>query len=106
MIFGKDVRVKATIYTIDGLSAHADQAVLINWLQHFQKMPKKIFVVHGEFNNSSALVTANKFAPPALHLSPWQDHGELQVQKKLNWSACIPERLQSSHFKPKNCRPR
>ncbi|AEJ01564.1 RNA-metabolising metallo-beta-lactamase [Nitrosomonas sp. Is79A3] len=72
-IFGEDVRVKATIYTIGGLSAHADQADLINWLRHFQKMPENIFVVHGEFSNSSALVTA--------------------IQQKLNWTACIPEQL-------------
>lgn len=72
-IFGEDVRVKATIYTIGGLSAHADQAALINWLQHFQKMPEKIFVVHGEISSSSALVSA--------------------IQQKLNWSACIPEHL-------------
>lgn len=72
-IFGEDVRVKATIYTIGGLSAHADQAALINWLQHFQKMPEKIFVVHGEISSSSALVSA--------------------IQQKLNWTACIPEHL-------------
>ena len=72
-IYGEDVRVKATIYTIGGLSAHADQAALINWLQHFQKMPEKIFVVHGEYNNSSTLVTV--------------------IKQKLNWAACIPEHL-------------
>jgi metallo-beta-lactamase family protein len=72
-IFGEDVRVKATIYTIGGLSAHADQADLINWLRHFQRMPENIFVVHGEFSNSSALVTA--------------------IQQKLNWTARIPEQL-------------
>ena len=72
-IFGEDVRVKATIYTIGGLSAHADQADLINWLRHFQKMPENIFVVHGEFSNSSALVTA--------------------IQQRLNWTARIPEQL-------------
>ncbi|MBL0011093.1 MAG: MBL fold metallo-hydrolase [Nitrosomonas sp.] len=72
-IYGEDVRVKATIYTIGGLSAHADQAALINWLRHFQKMPEKIFVVHGEYNNSSTLVTA--------------------IKQKLNWAACIPEHL-------------
>lgn len=72
-IFGQDVRVKATIYTIGGLSAHADQADLINWLGHFQRMPEKIFVVHGELNNASALATA--------------------IKQRFNWNACIPEHL-------------
>jgi len=59
-IFGQDIRVKATIHTIGGLSAHADQADLINWLRHFQNMPENIFIVHGEPTNASALAAAIK----------------------------------------------
>lgn len=59
-IFGQDIRVRATIYTIGGLSAHADQADLINWLRHFQNTPENIFIVHGEPTNASALATAIK----------------------------------------------
>ncbi|PSJ16704.1 MBL fold metallo-hydrolase RNA specificity domain-containing protein [Nitrosomonas supralitoralis] len=72
-IFGQEVPVRAAIYTIGGLSAHADQADLLNWLGHFQKMPQKIYVVHGELSNSAALVAA--------------------IQQKFNWTASIPERL-------------
>ncbi|PXX15972.1 metallo-beta-lactamase family protein [Nitrosomonas ureae] len=72
-ILGQEVRVRATIYTIGGLSAHADQADLLAWLGHFQKMPEKIYVVHGELSNSTALVNA--------------------IQQKLNWTASIPEYL-------------
>ena len=72
-IFGQDVEVKADIYTIGGLSAHADQADLLNWLSHFEKMPGKIFVVHGELSNSKALVDA--------------------IQEKLHWQASIPDYL-------------
>lgn len=72
-ILGQEVRVRATIHTIGGLSAHADQADLLAWLGHFQKMPEKIYVVHGELSNSTALVNA--------------------IQQKLNWTASIPEYL-------------
>lgn len=72
-IFGQDIHVKAAIYTIGGLSAHADQAGLLNWLGHFEKAPEKIFVVHGELSNSTALAAA--------------------IQQKLNWTATIPEYL-------------
>ncbi len=72
-IYGLDIRVRAAIYTIGGLSAHADQADLINWLSHFHKMPEKIFIVHGEPTNASALAAA--------------------VQQKLNWKTSIPEHL-------------
>ena len=47
-IFGQDVPVRARIYTIGGLSAHADQAGLLAWLGHFRAPPRQTFVVHGE----------------------------------------------------------
>jgi metallo-beta-lactamase family protein len=40
--------VRASIHTIGGLSAHADQAALLNWLKGFEKAPQRSFVVHGE----------------------------------------------------------
>lgn len=49
-ILGKEVHVRAPVYTIGGLSAHADQAGLLNWIRGFKSIPKKIFVVHGEPN--------------------------------------------------------
>ena len=47
-LFGEDIRVRASIHTIGGLSAHADQAALLNWLKGFEKAPQRSFVVHGE----------------------------------------------------------
>jgi len=47
-IFGEEIRVRASIHTIGGLSAHADQAGLLNWLKHFATAPQRSFVVHGE----------------------------------------------------------
>jgi metallo-beta-lactamase family protein len=47
-ILGKDVPVRAEIYTIGGLSAHADQAGLLGWLRNFQRPPRAAYVVHGE----------------------------------------------------------
>ena len=49
-IMGKEVRVNASVHTIGGLSAHADQAGLLDWVKGFKSPPKKIFVVHGEIN--------------------------------------------------------
>ncbi|MGB9148845.1 MAG: MBL fold metallo-hydrolase [Burkholderiales bacterium] len=48
MIFGEEVPVRARMYTIGGLSAHADQAALLNWLGQFKAAPKKTYIVHGE----------------------------------------------------------
>ena len=47
-IFGEPVPVRARIYTVGGLSAHADQAALIAWLSGFRSPPGRTFVVHGE----------------------------------------------------------
>ena len=47
-LFGQQVPVRAAIHTIGGLSAHADQAALLDWLRHFRQPPARTFVVHGE----------------------------------------------------------
>jgi metallo-beta-lactamase family protein len=45
-IFGEQIPVRARIYTINGFSAHADQAELLAW--HKQTGAKRTFLVHGE----------------------------------------------------------
>lgn len=47
-LFGEDVPVRARIHSIGGLSAHADQAALLDWAGHFLRPPARTFVVHGE----------------------------------------------------------
>lgn len=53
-IFGEEIPVLADIYTIGGLSAHADQAGLLEWLGNFSKPPGQTFVVHGEAETALA----------------------------------------------------
>jgi len=57
-IFGEPVPVRARIYTVGGLSAHADQAELINWLRGLHSPPRHTFVVHGEAAASSTFAQA------------------------------------------------
>lgn len=47
-ILGEEIAVKARIENVDGFSGHADRPMLLSWLEHFKKKPKKIFLVHGE----------------------------------------------------------
>ena len=47
-IFGEEVPVRASLYTLGGLSAHADRDALIKWLKGFASPPRQTFVVHGE----------------------------------------------------------
>ena len=57
-IFGEEVPVRASIHTIGGLSAHADQAELLGWLRGFRQPPRQTFVVHGEAAAAAALRAA------------------------------------------------
>jgi metallo-beta-lactamase family protein len=47
-VFGEPVRVRAEIATLDGFSAHADQAELVAWVSALSPRPRRIFLVHGE----------------------------------------------------------
>lgn len=78
-IFGEDIPVRAEIFTIGGLSAHADQAALLDWLRHFTKTPEKTFIVHGELTSATALQSA--------------------IKERLNWDhVSIPQRKSVAHF--------
>jgi metallo-beta-lactamase family protein len=66
-IFRTPVPVRASVHTIGGLSAHADQAALLAWLGAFTAPPDRAFVVHGEFQ------TATEFAALAQSRLAWRD---------------------------------
>jgi len=53
-IYGEDIIVKASIHTINGFSAHADQKGIIQWISKIKKL-KKIFLVHGEYASQKVL---------------------------------------------------
>ena len=52
-IFGEEIKVRASVYTIGGFSAHADQAELLAWHAHTGN-PKRTFLVHGEEESMQA----------------------------------------------------
>jgi Cft2 family RNA processing exonuclease len=54
-IHGEDVPVRATIETLDGLSAHADREEILRWLGGFRRPPRRTYVVHGEPDAAQAL---------------------------------------------------
>jgi metallo-beta-lactamase family protein len=47
-LFGEPYPVRARIFTIGGLSAHADRTALLGWLAGFKRAPRQTWVVHGE----------------------------------------------------------
>ncbi len=54
-ILGEEINVKSEVHDIEGFSGHADQNVLLEWIEKFKSKPKKIFIVHGEEEAATAL---------------------------------------------------
>jgi len=52
-LWGEQVRVAATVHTINGLSAHADRHGLTEWYSHFEGRPP-VLLVHGEAEAQAA----------------------------------------------------
>ena len=46
-LYHEKIKINASIHTINGFSAHADQSELIEWMKNFQKLDN-IFLIHGE----------------------------------------------------------
>ncbi len=53
-LWGEKVRVAATIHTVGGLSAHADQEGMLEWYSHLEGNPP-VLLVHGEQRAGEAL---------------------------------------------------
>ncbi|MFN6961069.1 MAG: MBL fold metallo-hydrolase RNA specificity domain-containing protein [Rhodocyclaceae bacterium] len=70
-IFGAEIPVRARLYTLGGLSAHADRDALMKWLGNFASPPRRTFVVHGE------AATAMGFAA--------------HIHERLGWAAEAPQ---------------
>ncbi len=63
--------VRAEIRQIHGISGHADRTGLMQWLSHFRRPPKKLFLTHGEPHASLALAE--------------------QVRQQMGWNVAVPE---------------
>lgn len=67
-ILGEDIPVRARIHTINGFSAHADQAELLAW--HRQTAAARTFLIHGEestMHKFAARLPQTAVEMPTLH---------------------------------------
>jgi metallo-beta-lactamase family protein len=74
-MFGEQYAVRAKVFTIGGLSAHADQSALLGWLSGFKQAPRATWVVHGEPEAAQALREA--------------------IAGRFGWTAAVPSLRQS-----------
>ncbi len=70
-LFGEYVSIRAEVAQIEGLSAHADQTGLLNWLQGLGQAPRQVFVTHGEPHAADTL--------------------RLRIKEQMGWSARVPD---------------
>jgi metallo-beta-lactamase family protein len=54
-IHGRLYQVASRIKQIFGMSGHADRTGLLQWLNHFEQPPRKVFLTHGEEQAALAL---------------------------------------------------
>ena len=48
-IYGEDIKVRSSIHTINGLSAHADRKDMLRWIETMKGL-EHIYLIHGETN--------------------------------------------------------
>ena len=72
-IHGGYVPVRAKVYNLDSLSAHADCVELLDWLAALREPPKRIFLTHGEPGACDAL--------------------RKRIAERFGWSAEVPDYL-------------
>lgn len=47
-IYGEEIKVRASIHTINGLSAHADREDMLRWIEGMKDDLENIYLIHGE----------------------------------------------------------
>ncbi|MGE5337771.1 MAG: MBL fold metallo-hydrolase [Gemmatimonadota bacterium] len=70
-LFGESIPVRASVHTLGGLSAHAGQDSLVDWLRAARRGSQALFVAHGE--------------PEAAHAL------SARVARELRWSPTVAE---------------
>ena len=70
-IHGEYFPVGANIVELPGLSAHADQKEILDWLKNFKSPPRQTLIVHGEPQASDAL--------------------RVKIQDTFHWNCHIPK---------------
>lgn len=70
-IFGEYVPIRAEVTQILGLSAHADQAGLLQWLGALGRKPEQVLINHGEPDAADML--------------------RRRIDETLGWEASVPQ---------------
>lgn len=83
-IMGEIINVEASIYQMNGLSGHADQKGLLDFVDNFDKKPRKIYLVHGD--DDARMTLANELENRNLNtsLAKWMETVEINSKEDLD----------------------
>ena len=73
-------RVRCSVRSIGGFSAHADEPELVDWLRHFadaSRRPRRVFVVHGDPDGVKAITERVRELGLEPHQPAWREVVEL-----------------------------
>lgn len=56
-VLGEKIEVKASVMSIGAYSAHADQNMIVKWIEQAERPPAHIYCTHGDESASAALAT-------------------------------------------------
>lgn len=70
-IHGEHVPIQAEVAMVNGLSGHADQREIIEWMKQFKAPPRVTFITHGELDSATAL--------------------QQRIGSELGWKSSIPK---------------
>lgn len=88
-IHHQEISVECEIFSIEGLSAHADSNELMNWISSIQTPPRMTFVNHGELEASLS------FAERIRRELHWKDVIVPEIGQTFNLSEQISKRRES-----------
>lgn len=74
--------VRAQIEVLHNMSAHADYSEILEWLENFDRPPRRTFVTHGEPEAASSL--------------------RMKIEDRLGWSVTVPDYLQKETLSRRN----
>ncbi len=99
-IFGEQIDVRCKIKSLQGISGHADQEGLLQWIKNFKQKPKQIFINHGENEVASyfASIVSNQlkikaYAPSSLESFSLLDTSVLPIQSESKLPSTIQNQL-------------
>lgn len=70
--------VRAEIVKLDSMSAHADYAEILAWMENFREAPRKIYITHGEPEAAQAMAR-------------W-------IEEKFGWNTMVPAYMDSEEL--------